>query len=123
MAVVLGTALPFSSIAVERHQRREAVSFVRNLGGSVTFEKTPMKFRIDFVETVTRCAWDVLGETFALCANTIDLSGTDIGDKEFARLMEFRRGFSGARQIDLSFTNITDASLHELGASGMLKSS
>jgi hypothetical protein len=52
----------------------------------------------------------------ALPIDAINLNDTPIDDNEFAELTRYRRGLSGIRQIEISFTNVTDSSLRELDA-------
>jgi len=116
LVLMTAVALPCSWIAVERQQRREAVAFVQGLGGRVTFAEAPTGFHSLFLERMTRRAWNTLGDESVLCVATIDLNDTQVGDKEFAELARYKRGLSGMRQLDISFTNLTDSSLRALDA-------
>ena len=54
------------------------------------------------------------GYEYALPIVKINFNGTDISDKEFAELTKFKQGLSRTREIDISFTDLTDISLCEL---------
>jgi hypothetical protein len=96
-------------------ERRDAVAFIRCHAGSVTFDRTGN--RADTCAERLACwAQRVFGNEDALPLTAIDFNGTNISDDQFAELMKYKRGLSGVRQLDISFTNLTDLSLGKLKA-------
>jgi hypothetical protein len=89
--------------------RREAIAFVRWHGGEVTLENDKR------AQWLVPWSQAVFGDQVGSHIAQINFNGTNIGDAEFADLLKYRAAFSEVRDVDISFTGVTDVTLHNLG--------